>query len=334
MSKREVAARLLGRPPLWRFRENAAALRILAYHRVVEGPWNDFPFDEEIISATPEAFEAQMTWAKRNFEVLSFRDLEACDREGRPWPKRALIVTFDDGYRDNFTHAFPILRGLGLPATIFLTTGHIGQKQLFWWDAIAYCFKKTALHEVRLPELGDTVYPLTTPPQRRKAIDAALAWAKTAPEAVRQGFVAHLPAALNFEMPAAVADGMHLSWDEVRQMAQNGIEFGSHTVTHPILSRVEAPQLRHEACHSKATIESEVGQPVLSFAYPAGTRQRRDEAAHAIIKECGYHFAVVYDQGVEEQPDRTAMPRIHVDRDQSLNLFRANLSFPGFMLRS
>ena len=334
MSKRELAARVLGRPVLSRFRENAAALRILAYHRVVEGPWDDFLFDEQIISATPKAFEAQMKWAKRSFEVLSFRDLEVCDREGRPWPERALIVTFDDGYRDNYTHAFPILKELGLPATIFLTTGHIGVEKLFWWDAIAFCFKKTPLRAASLPELGETVFPLTSSQERRKAIDAALAWAKTAPEAVRQDFVANLPAALGMEMPDDVAAGMHLTWDEVREMAKHGIELGSHTVTHPILSRVEAPQLRHETFQSKATIESEVGQPVLSFAYPAGTRQRRDEAAHAAIEECGYHFAVVYDEGVEQHPDRTAMPRIHVDRDHSLPLFRANLSFPSIMLRS
>lgn len=333
MSKRELAARVLGRSALSRLRTNAAALRVLAYHRVVEGPWDDFLFDEHIISATPEAFEAQMRFAKKNFDVVSFRDLDACDREDKPWPKKALIVTFDDGYRDNFTHAFPVLRELGLPATIFLTTGHIDQSQLFWWDAIAYCFKKTSLAAILMPELGEAEMPLATAQQRRQAVDAALNWAKNVPDAVRKGFVAHLPNVLKVQLPCDVAKGMHLSWDEVRLMAQDGIEFGSHTVTHPILSCVDNAQLLYEACMSKSTIEREVGQPALSFAFPAGTRKRRSQAAHAIIKECGYHFAVVYDQDVEVHPDRIAMPRIHVDRDHSLNLFRANLLFPSLMLR-
>jgi peptidoglycan/xylan/chitin deacetylase (PgdA/CDA1 family) len=334
MSKREAAALVFGNPVLSPLRSRAGALRIVAYHRIVAGPWDDFAFDEEVISATPEAFDAQMRFAKKNFDVISFRDLEACDREGRPWPKRALIVTFDDGYRDNLTVAFPILRELNLPATIFLATGHIGQAKLFWWDLIAYCFKHTPLTSAQLLPVRREPFPLQGCAARRAAIDAVLAWAKSAPDHQRNSLVECLPELLHLKIPCDAARDMHLSWDEVRQMAAQGIEFGSHTVNHPILNRVDDEHLHFQAFESKATIERELNQPVLTFAYPAGTRDNRNEAAQAIAASCGYRFAVVYDQGVESHPDPTLLPRIHVDRDQSLALFRANLLFPGFMLRS
>jgi peptidoglycan/xylan/chitin deacetylase (PgdA/CDA1 family) len=334
MSKREIAAWLLGNPALSSLRSRAGALRILAYHRIVAGPWNEFAFDEELISATPEAFEAQMRFVKKNFDVVSFRDLDTCDREGRPWPKRALIVTFDDGYRDNLTQAFPILRDLDLPATIFLATGHIGRAELFWWDIIAYCLKHTELTNVALPVVRNESFKLDSSKAKRAAIDFLLAWAKAAPDEERNTLVENLPSILNMRIPENIAHGMHLSWDEVRQMVKGNIEFGSHTVNHPILNRVDTEHLLYQARESKATIESELNEPVLSFAYPAGTRACRSQAVQDAVASCGYRFGVVYDQGVDSQPDRALLPRIHVDRDQSLSLFRANLLFPGFMLRS
>lgn len=334
MSKRELAARALGRPLLGGMRTQTGALRILAYHRVVAEPWDTFPFDEDIISASPEAFEQQMRWAKRNFEVVSFRDLVACEQEKRPWPERALIVTFDDGYRDNYLAAFPILRELGVPATIFLATGYIGQSRLFWWDVVAYCLKQTAQSSAALPGFSEAPVDMGEAGSRRKVIDAVLNWAKEVPEETRREFIEALPDRLGVPISTDAVSGMHLTWDEVRTMSQNGIEFGSHTVTHPILSRVDAEQLRHEVADSKAQIEQETGQPVHAFAYPAGTRHRRDEAAREMVKSCGYSFAVAYDQAVEATPDPFTLPRIHVDRDQSLDLFRANLRFPGLMLRS
>ncbi len=333
LSKRERVSRLAGQPFLAPLRQKPGALRILAYHRLVSAPHDAYGFDEQIISATPEAFEAQMRFVAKNFDVVSFSDLEGCENAGRAWPKRALIVTFDDGYRDNFTLAYPILRESKIPATIFLATGHIGAQKLFWWDAIAYAFKKSALSSLQMPELGAPAFPLGSKTEKRIAIDAALGFAKKVSENERRDFLSDLPARLEIEIPADVALGMHLNWNEVREMARGGIEFGAHTVTHPILNRVDAAQLDFELGQSKATIERETGQSVLAFAYPAGTRKRRDHAARAGVERHGFRFAVAYDEGVEMRPDRFEMPRIHVDLPQSLPLFRANTLFPSLMLR-
>jgi peptidoglycan/xylan/chitin deacetylase (PgdA/CDA1 family) len=340
MSKREFAASILGSRitgRLWSSSRGASAgLRILAYHRVLDGDPRSFPFDEELISADPDTFHRQMLFVSRNFDVITFGDLRRCELEGRPWPRRALIITFDDGYKDNYVHAFPVLKQLGLSATIFLTTGHIGRSKLFWWDRIAYCFKHTKRQQVSLAAVSPEPFPLRTAAERAKALRTVLYWIKEVSEGYRRDFLEGLSRELDVAPPGELAEGMHMTWDDVRQMHAAGIEFGSHTVTHPILANVTQAQLHHEISSSKKCIEEKIGRPVLSFAYPAGRRFRFNAAVRQAVSECGFHYAVAYDEGLAEEGsvDRYALPRIHVERGQSLSLFRANLMFPGLMLGS
>lgn len=338
MYKKELAAKVLDNPlvrGVWRatmpFRKG---LRILAYHRVLDFEAGSFPFDQEVISATTEAFYQQMKFVKKNFEVLSFADLYECERAGRAYPKRALIVTFDDGYRDNYTNAYPILKSLNLPATIFLVTGHIGKAKLFWWDAVAYCIKQTPLAAKEFPQLAPRLLPLVEPEDKAAAIQFILGWIKHVPDEVSRRFVAQLPEMLRVEMPEEVGAGMHLSWEEVGEMAANRIEFGSHTVTHPILSNVSEEQLERELSESKKTLEEKLKQKVLTLAYPVGRRSKFNEFAQLAAARLGFRYAVSYEEGIvlENGFDRFAIPRIHVEADYTGKLFRTNLMFPQLML--
>jgi peptidoglycan/xylan/chitin deacetylase (PgdA/CDA1 family) len=337
MSRREIAASVLGGRITHRFWRpaltKAKSLRILAYHRVLDDDPTCFAFDEEVISATTEAFYQQMKFVRSNFDVISFRDLCKCEAQGKHWPNRALIITFDDGYRDNYTNAFPILKQMKLPATIFLAAGHIGSAKLFWWDLITYCFKQTKLREVVLPETSPSPIKLTNADERREAIKKILRWVKQVPDKSKNELLTKLPSALGVEINEAVAIGMHLSWDEVREMAESGIEFGSHTVTHPILSNVDEVQLDREVRESKEIIEENLGREIVAFAYPVGGRYNFNELARSIVAQCGFKYAVSYDEGIVSSTfDRYAMPRIHVERYHSLNVFRSNLMFPQLML--
>jgi peptidoglycan/xylan/chitin deacetylase (PgdA/CDA1 family) len=338
MNKRDLAASILGSGlgsslmrPLSRIK--SGELCILAWHRVGDDDPLTFQFDDDLISATTGEFRRQMQFLRRNFDVISFRDLDQLESEGRPLPRRALIITFDDGYRDNYTRAFPILKELGLPATIFLATGHIGQTRLFWWDQVAYCLKQTERQSVRLPEFSDEPVALLEPAARRNAIERIQNWLKQQPEEARRSFVNGLGEALEVELPPRLAEGMHLTWDEVKDMAAHGIEFGSHTVTHPILANVSEPQLAEEIAGSKRAIEARLGREVIAFAYPAGRRSRFNQAVCRAVAEHGYRYAVAFDEGIvaDLQAERFTLPRIHVERNHSLSLFRANLLFPRLM---
>jgi peptidoglycan/xylan/chitin deacetylase (PgdA/CDA1 family) len=338
MSKKELAACFLGNPLATRLcsrsLKRSKGLRILAYHRILDDDLSSFAFDEALISARRDDFREQMKFVRRNFDVISFEDLHRCEMEEREWPRRALIITFDDGYRDNYTNAFPVLKEFHLPATIFLTTGHIGEARLFWWDRVAYLIKHTSRQSVVFADLSSAPFDLSSARARRQSIARVLWWLKQVQEETRNRFLDSLSSELDVELPGGVAEEMHLSWDEVKEMARSGIEFGSHTVTHPILSHVGESQLQREISESKQAIEEHLGREVMAFAYPAGRRTRFNDNVQSIVARCGYRYAVSYDEGaaIEGACDRLALPRIHIESDISLRLFRASLVFPRLML--
>src|SRR5262249_55983601 len=146
--------------------DDSRSVRILAYHRVLDANPEEFDFDEGVISASTEGFYRLMYFVRRIFDVLSFRALYKIELAGRSFPRRALIITFDDGYRDNYPQAFPVLKQLGLPATIFLASGHIGRSRLFWWDAIAYCVKHAKRKEAAPKSVSAVPFNLSTPEGR------------------------------------------------------------------------------------------------------------------------------------------------------------------------
>ncbi|HVF89854.1 MAG TPA: polysaccharide deacetylase family protein [Blastocatellia bacterium] len=338
MSKKELAARMLDNG-IARFWSAAGGrykgVRILAYHRVLDDEPGSFPFDDEVISARTEAFREQMKFARRNFDIVSFRDLRQCETEGRAWPERGLIVTFDDGYSDNYSNAFPVLEEMGIPATIFLTTSHIGQKKLFWWDQIAYSVKQASRRSIHYPELSSEPVSLASAADRRRAIGMILDYVKEIPEETRLRFQDRLYRDLDARVPDAFADRMHLSWDEVRAMSARGIDFGSHTMTHPILSNVTGEQLEEEVSASKKAIEQNTGKEVLAFAYPAGRVSRFNKIVQEAVARAGYAYAVSYEEGLalQNHSDRYRLSRIHVERGHSPSLFRANVMFPGLMFK-
>lgn len=335
MRKRELAARTLGYGAVrWLWRTTGGGrrgLRILAYHRILDDNPASFAFDEDLISATSASFRQQMEFVRRHFQIVSFADLQRCAQENKAWPARALIVTFDDGYADNYSHAFPILKEKNVPATIFLATNFMESGGLFWWDLVAYCFKQTALDSVRLPEIASEPLLLPDAAARRTAINRVLQWMKNVPEAIKNESLQNLPQVLEVKMRDDLGQGMHLSWSQVGEMAQHGIEFGAHSISHPILTNIAPEQLELEISGSKRAIEQHLNRETLAFCYPAGQFNANVQGA---VRRAGFHFATAFHEGVSQAaPDPFALPRIHVEHGDSFALFQSNLMFPNLMLR-
>src|SRR5262249_50143640 len=152
-------------------------------------------------------------------------------------PERAVAITFDDGYRDNYDCAFPILKKYNLPATIFVATGAIGTGQLIWHDRVFDAFRyatvmRARLHDTAVPELI-----LDTGEARSRSMQATVTRGKTLYGESRSRFIDDLEAKLRPSVPADLSHRM-LDWNQIREMHLAGIEFGSHTVSHTILSRL------------------------------------------------------------------------------------------------
>lgn len=262
---------------------------ILTFHRVNDD--ND-PF----VPALPTSVFAQrMTHIARHYRVHTVEDLAARLQEGRA-PRNALAITFDDGFRDNLTHAAPILKRLGLPATIFLVTGHIGTPHTLWADRLALAFKSATVRQVELSD--GRLLSLGTVSERLAALKDAFMHFRRVPDEDRVTSVEALIAALrpSPERPKRLM----LSWDEVDALRGLGFSIGAHTVSHPILSRVTPEKAREEIFGSKLAIEKFTGETVRGFAFPNGRPDDYNETAIRLVREAGFTCAVTTQRGLND----------------------------------
>lgn len=277
-------------------RRMKGALTVMAYHRVVDLAAAADAFLPNV-SATPAGFAAQLDFLAARYDVIAAADLVAW-LEGRgPLPPRPLLITFDDGYRDNYDHAFPLLRGRNLPAVIFLATDSIGRGEPFLGDRAAWLFSRTPHRAGRLPLLGDCRWD--TEQQRQAVLKRWLERLKPLPDAQRRAAVAGLAEVLGVSAAPGSSGGVHLGWDEVREMAGRGIAMGGHTRTHPILTRVSPAEAEEEIRSCKERIERETGSSVRTFAYPNGKSGDFDRATEEILRRYGFAAAFTLLPGPE-----------------------------------
>ena len=262
--------------------------RILTFHRI--GDEND-PF---LPALSTTLFAARMAHIARHYVVLTVEELVERMRRGRV-PRNTLALTFDDGYRNNLTHAAPILARHGLPATIFLTTRFIGSSESLWFERLAIAFKTTKRSEVEFA--GERAWPLNSVTSRLQALNAALSHLKRLPDVERQrdldGLLSRLGGAAQ-EPP----ERPMLTWEEVHALQSLNFSIGAHTETHPILSRLEPEQARREVGGSKRVIEKMLGQPVRAFAYPNGGSLDYDTSITELVAEAGFSCAVTTRRGL------------------------------------
>lgn len=311
MSKKELLTHILdisGLISLKLLLKRKNHLLILAYHRVLPKP-NDFALDEGVISVSPDIFEEEVKFCKKYFSLINFEQLKNALEGITKLPSNPLIITFDDGYRDNYVYTFPILKKYDVPATIFLTVDYIGTDRIFWWDEVSYYMKKSGYCQ-------------------KADVDQVLRSLKIVSNKERIRRIKELKNKARIELNI---DRQVLNWEEIREMRNNGIEFGSHTMTHPVLSQLEnKEELKYELRESKRIIEDRLGKNVIAFSYPVGGENSFNEKINKNIKEAGYDFAVTYMHGVNNVNngmDRYALKRLDLDQ-QSLMRFKAKLVYP------
>jgi len=265
-------------------RRNRPVCQILQFHRV-----ND-DRDPFFAATSVSVFRRQMEYLARNYHVVSLDEVvSGAAFDGRA--KFCVAITFDDGYRDNYLYAFPILRQLQLPATIFLATGYVDAGQLPWYDQVCLAFKLTSVRFPSFAAQGGPSGETTQRSDRLRLLDRTLHWLRGMEEWEREAALRTIFSALHAPSELNLPNAM-LSWNEIRQMHTQGIAFGGHTVSHPALSKLSRNRLQEELLRCKRTIEEELQRPVRHFAYPFGKHADIGPTAKTVVRECGYQSAV------------------------------------------
>jgi peptidoglycan/xylan/chitin deacetylase (PgdA/CDA1 family)/CelD/BcsL family acetyltransferase involved in cellulose biosynthesis len=263
--------------------------QIFLYHRV-----ND-DGDPYLPSLPVQEFRRQMEYIAKNFRIVTLDDI-AEGLAGADAAQYTVAITFDDGYRDNFTSAFPILKELGIPATIFLATGYVGTNKIPWYDQICLGFKLTTRKRFDMAQAGAPSGEIASESQRLAMLERVLDWLRELDNQERQRALPTVFRALGVPDSLTLPNYM-LSWDEIKQMQAANIEFGAHTVSHPVLARTSGAQLQDEIAGSMKTIAQKLKTEVRHFAYPFGRETHYSNEARLFVEQCGFKSAVTTEFG-------------------------------------
>ncbi|MFQ5638057.1 MAG: polysaccharide deacetylase family protein [bacterium] len=293
-------------------------IRVLTYHRVAhldDRPW----LNPGLISATPKLFERQMSFLAQNYNVVSMQEILDSVAGTKPLPRKTVLVTFDDAYRDFAENAWPILQRLRLPVTVFVPTAYPDQpKRMFWWDKLHQVFTGND----RLESTPVGAISLKTDEERRDGLKRLQGYIKKCPHEKALQIVDEL-----FDKCAdgkAVLPNV-LGWQELRQLANDGVTLGAHTQTHPVLTRIHPEKAKSEMLGSQSDLQREIGDVLPIFSYPDGGHNQR---ILDILRDAGFVLGFNGPAGTDDltSGELLRIRRINITPKSSHLLFRVRMS--------
>lgn len=301
---------------------NEPTLCICAYHGLVERP---LPVPDWCFLSVEE-FARQVEYLAENFELLSLSDAVDRLKEGS-LDKPAAAITFDDGFRSVHDLAFPILRECGAPATVFLVSGLVDTNDTIWFCRVHEAVSKSDREEY---SWDGAQFSLRTVDDKAKASASIQARLKRFSQQRLLAEVATIVDALGGTPDAPVertSPFAILDSTEIAEMDRSGlVEFGAHTVSHAILSRLDVTERRTEIADSLTSVARWTGGPCDLFAYPNGRAIDFDADATALLRECGVRAAVTMVEGVNDSKvSALELKRVGIGADIAFDEFRDEL---------
>ncbi|HYW47147.1 MAG TPA: polysaccharide deacetylase family protein [Bryobacteraceae bacterium] len=269
-------------------------LMILNYHRI--GNSGDTLYDPGVFSATAEEFDEQVGFLKRRFHMAGLDEAVAMANGESPL-RTSVLITFDDGYLDNYTSAFPVLRSHGVPGLFFLPTAFVGTCHLPFWDVIAYIVRQSRKKVICLEYPEPARFDLETegvPNSLMKILRLYKSPATTQPDR----FLEDLQNACQSPAPPPESERRFLNWEEAREMHRAGMAFGSHTHNHEILSKLPPARQCEELRQSRQILEREFRCPIDVLSYPDGGRNAFSAETIDALRQNGYRAAFSYYGGM------------------------------------
>jgi len=296
------------------------SLVVLTYHRVVTKDQSGARPSNALFSCD---FEKQIEYLVSRYHITTGEEARLFLSGEGNIPANSVLLTFDDGYENNYTEAFPVLRRYGVTAVFFLTAGLIGNNgPRLWFDALDELLSANSLVSVI-----DCLHGVGLPADYHNE-RAVRKWFKNLSRRPRENAIATLTERLRGR---AEHNNVQLTklmtWEQAREMASAGMTFGSHTQTHQILTSAMAEEREQELVTSRVTIEEEIGRPCWAFAYPNGESSDFSAADKAALKAAGYVCAFTQMPGlIASTVDPYALPRIPVPDTDDIRVFASRVS--------
>lgn len=301
----------------------SSGIYIFNYHRV--GNALATPFDPNVFSCNEEQFEQHLSFYKNNFDMLHMDELSEALAKGRKG--KFGLITFDDGYIDNYQLAFPLLKQEKLSAAFYVPTDYIDSRLIPWWDEVAFMVRLAGVTSV---QLSDGVIDVDKQNIRRTVRLILNQFKKD---------IRPVPDKLQVyrELLKPTEDmreeQLFMNWSQLSEMQQAGMTIGSHTCSHNILSHLSEEQQRYELAQSKALLEQKLGQCIKTIAYPVGGFNCYTEKTCELAKHVGYDFAFTFTNLLNrlDTLQAHAISRIGIDDDMSAQAIKRKIAFSAWI---
>lgn len=319
---------------LWLRRVSRQRAIVLMYHRVLTAAEWQVTGSHPAMAVTTETFARHMAIVRQRLVPLTLEDFAARMRSRRPFPDRACLITFDDGWRDTLSNAAPILRKWQLPSVVFLPVSFIGSRRLFTREAFAHLVMLAREHIQRQPERGpairallsrvelDRLLDLSEPGVRAAVIESAGAAPMTA---AFDQLVRELGGALGVRVEQLETPDAFMDWDEIGRLAENGMSVGGHGTEHRPLASLPPEMADLEIRTCREVLAQRVPPTLWSFSYPNGSY---NDAVTRMVRDSGYELAFTTHGGVvRSDDDPLHIRRINIQENmtQSAPMFLARL---------
>jgi len=322
---------------LYRFLSGKRNPIILNYHRILSPAAHNEAVPAGMV-VRPQTFEKHLQYLRRHFEVVTMAQLIESRDRNEPTERPLCVITFDDGWRDNYEEALPLLRRYRLPATLFISTGFMGNGQTPWFYRLAHVLhalagvsddRCTALRsntQLDLP-VALLAWLAGSTLARQRDFEDVIEGMKTLPGAELESVVERLRLLLaSAGQNVNGNDAAMLDWDQIREMARTSFEIGSHGVTHLILTQIPEQAMKEEVFESKHCIEQQLRQSVGGFSYPNGDYSAEVES---LVRTAGYRYACTTKPGSVERCDNPYQLKrisVHDDVTFSTALFACHIA--------
>lgn len=297
---------------------------ILLYHRFSNNPRREHLLPYMHV----KDFRRHMSYIKKWYKVISLDELIDNLNDNKKFTSPTIILTFDDGYKSNYTLVYPILKKLNLPATIFLTSGLIGSEKGLWIDELENMLLYTPIKSFTLSEIfKDEVLSINTLKDKREIKDRIFSHLLYTDNNRRRKYINKLRKILKVknDIIKTEKNRIMLNWEEIKEMATYNITFGAHTLTHPALTCISFEEAATEITESKKIIENHIGISVKHFAIPNGKDNDFNEPLRQFCKKIGFKSIASANYGVINNNNKNPYCLKRISAYSSLSIFAFEL---------